>query len=222
MKLLGGDASFHALFLENIDARDLSHEDWCNRKTDRKFRGTPAQAQCILYDIARALQYLRREKILHNDIKPPNILFNGKKAVLIDFGIGTFDGSRASNGGTPWYVAPEYSNIHERKAPSDIWALGIVMLFALRRIGLPDTGVDVPSWIINDVGTVGPARAQMVRWIQIVEREAQKVKAEDGELGGIVSRMLHQRARQRITADELVSAIEALMPRGSVSKPLDA
>ncbi|KAI1119259.1 kinase-like domain-containing protein [Nemania sp. NC0429] len=222
VKLLGGDARIHVLFLENIDAWDLSHEKWYDRDTDHKFRGTRDHAQYILYDMARALQYLRKQEILHNDIKPPNILFNGKKAVLIDFGLGTFDGSRASNGGTPWYVPPEYSiesfEEQKREAPSDIWALGIVMLYALRRIRLPEAGLDVPSWLIKDVGTIQSVRAQMGKWLRKMRGEAEEIAAEDNKLGGIISRMLQQRSQERITADQLVSAMKAFIdPKPLVS-----
>ncbi|KAI1320042.1 kinase-like domain-containing protein [Xylariaceae sp. FL0255] len=116
-----------------------------HENTDRLFLGTLTDTQCVLRDMARALQYLRRKKILHNDIKPGNILYNGKKATLIDFGLGTHDGAAAYNpSGTPWYIPPEYLRREERKAPSNVWALGVVMLYLLRQVALPDTGIDVP------------------------------------------------------------------------------
>ncbi|KAI0202666.1 kinase-like protein [Astrocystis sublimbata] len=201
VKLLGGDARVHALFLERIDARDLS--SWCDFKIDKKFRGTDADALLVLRDMAQALQYLRGKRILHNDIKPSNILYCGKKAVLIDFGLGTFDGSSASSGGTPWYVGPEYLYHKERKAPCDVWALGVVALYLRRRIRLPDTGVDIPSWTIREIGLSSSANKHMKGWLKLVEREALAIDLAD-ELGELIARMLDDRPASRITPDELI------------------
>jgi serine/threonine protein kinase len=182
----------HALFLEHIDARDLCHASWCDLITDKKFRGSEADALRILHDMARALQYLCRKSILHNDIKPANILYSGKKAIIIDFGLGTFDGSGASSGGTPWYVGPEYLDERERKAPCDVWALGIVALYIRHRIRLPDTGVDVQSWVIREVGSRSPANERMKKWLELVKREARTMDHAD-EFGRLIARMLDER-----------------------------
>ncbi|KAI0548137.1 kinase-like domain-containing protein [Xylaria curta] len=209
-KLLGGDGRIHALYIEKIDGKDLCC--WCNFRADRKFRGTIANAQCILHDMARALKYLRGQNILHNDIKPSNIIFNGTKAVLIDFGHATRDESGICTGGTPWYVPPEYLHSKERKAPSDVWALGIVMLYVLRRISLPDAGLDVPCWQLGELWSVGStANAQMEKWLKIVADEANKMAVRGGGLESVVSRMVSSLPRERITASELVSAVEALV-----------
>lgn len=195
----------HALYLEHIDARDLCHGTWCDYITDKKFRGSIEDARCIMYDMARALRYLRSQKILHNDIKPGNILFNGTKAILIDFGLATWDSSSACSGGTPWYVPPEYLGSLQRKAPSDVWALGVVMLYALRQIKLPDTGRDVPSWIIKDVGVFdSPAYKQMERWLDLVKGKAKHLASSSDEFGGFVAQMLDEDPADRITADNLV------------------
>jgi serine/threonine protein kinase len=58
--------------------------------------------------MTEALGYLRKKGILYNDIKPGNILSGLMVVVLIDFGLGSEDGSRASAGGILWYVLPEY------------------------------------------------------------------------------------------------------------------
>ncbi|KAI0406317.1 kinase-like protein [Xylaria palmicola] len=207
VKLLGGDARVQALFLERIDARDLS--SWCDFKIDKKFRGSDADALLVLRDMAQALQYLRGKRILHNDIKPSNILYSGKKAVLIDFGLGTFDGSGASSGGTPWYVGPEYLYARERKAPCDMWALGIVALYLRRRIRLPDTGVDMPSWVIKEIGLPSPANEQMGKWLTLVKREARAIEHAD-ELGRLIAWMLDERPAGRITPDELIIKYRSL------------
>ncbi|RYP41521.1 hypothetical protein DL768_010487 [Monosporascus sp. mg162] len=53
--------------------------------------------------MAQAFHDLRKQKILHNDIKPANILYSRERgAVLIDFGLASYDGEIARAGGTPW------------------------------------------------------------------------------------------------------------------------
>ncbi|KAI1754140.1 hypothetical protein F4782DRAFT_528582 [Xylaria castorea] len=95
----------------------------------------------------------------------------------------------------PNYLPPEYLKVQERKVPSDIWALGI-------NFGLVQS----------------TANAHMRKRIKIVEGEVKKMAIEDGKLDRVVSRMLPMLPRQRITAGELVSAVEALVLRGTKSK----
>jgi serine/threonine protein kinase len=162
--------------------------------------------------MAQGLQYLRTKGVLHNDIKPANILFNGKKAVLIDFGLAMFDRfGTLSSGGTPWYIPPEYLRTKERKAPADIWALGVVGLYLRRQIRLPDTGLDVPSWLIRDIGPLpSAAKNQMEQWLNFVRSEASK-SARASDLGGLVAQMLGIRSAERPTPDELVKSLESLV-----------
>ncbi len=56
------------------------------------FSGTPAEALCVLGNIAGALAFVHENGITHNDIKPGNILFSpARGAVLIDFGLSSDD-----------------------------------------------------------------------------------------------------------------------------------
>ena len=51
------------------------------------FTGTEDDARRVFRDMASALDYLHRERILHNDIKPSNILYNqDPPPILINFG----------------------------------------------------------------------------------------------------------------------------------------
>jgi len=64
VQLYGGDARIDALFLAHINAKDLAHQSWCQRGN---FIGDDDDARQILLDMARALAYLRTEKVLHQD-----------------------------------------------------------------------------------------------------------------------------------------------------------
>src|SRR5262245_33802633 len=68
----------------------------------------------IVEDIARALEFAHRRKVVHRDIKPENVMLRGERAILLDFGIAlaleTPFPRRTSPGmtiGTIEYMSPE-------------------------------------------------------------------------------------------------------------------
>ncbi|KAK1763167.1 kinase-like domain-containing protein [Phialemonium atrogriseum] len=140
VRLYGGDARYLSLYMEHIEARDLSAKGvWRDDGTDL-FRGDQADAVRVLRDIAGALHYIHGRNLVHNDIKPANILYSRERgAVLCDFGLSTPAGSSATTGGTPYYVPPEFVGRKLRGAPSDVWALGVTMLYVLRKIPFPES-----------------------------------------------------------------------------------
>ncbi|KAH7061037.1 kinase-like domain-containing protein, partial [Paraphoma chrysanthemicola] len=84
--------------------------------------------------MASALDYLHnKQNIKHCDIKPHNILLsdNHQTAKLCDFGHARNMPDGVTGGGTHCYIAPEFLLCGEIGAASDIWALGITMLFVL-------------------------------------------------------------------------------------------
>ncbi|KAL8299141.1 hypothetical protein RB593_009150 [Gaeumannomyces tritici] len=217
VELFGGDARLEALIMENVDARDLGSRHWCDAKGNKHFLGTRAHAVRVLADISQALLYLRRKSILHNDIKPSNILFSEQRgAVLIDFGLATVDGSLASTGGTPWYIPEEYLTRGRRAAPADVWALGVVGAYLLGHVPLPDSEKQVKSWAIRDIARdrgrcepllpPTPAQERMKKWLDIVEATRLKLLGlyEDDPHVAVVADMLSDE-EERMTAEDLAS-----------------
>ncbi|KAG9129082.1 hypothetical protein Leryth_019820 [Lithospermum erythrorhizon] len=90
----------------------------------------------IILDIAKGLQYLHedcRQKIIHLDIKPQNILLDGSfNAKLSDFGLSKLidrDQTQVvtTMRGTPGYLAPEWmSAVITEKV--DVYSFGVVVL----------------------------------------------------------------------------------------------
>jgi DNA-binding beta-propeller fold protein YncE/predicted Ser/Thr protein kinase len=96
----------------------------------------PERAIRLLGQVAEALDAAHAAGIVHRDVKPHNILVEGKRAYLSDFGLAkayaeTGPGSGASIVGTVEYMAPEQWR-GERVGPSaDVYALGCVLYEAL-------------------------------------------------------------------------------------------
>ena len=87
----------------------------------------------FIYDTASGLQYLHEvENVVHQDIKPDNIMLNyDGDFVIMDFGISVSVNSEAqlsdySAFGSPAYMAPErFSDSNNIIYANDIWSLGV-------------------------------------------------------------------------------------------------
>ncbi|RDA86838.1 hypothetical protein CP532_1387 [Ophiocordyceps camponoti-leonardi (nom. inval.)] len=212
VRYYGGDARFLSLYMEHVEAPDLASGRWRN-KTDELFTGTYDDALRILTDMSRALGYIHDRQLVHNDIKPANILYSPHRgAVLCDFGLLNSAANAAHSGGTPYFIPPEFIGTKLRGHPSDVWALGVTMLYVLRRIPLPDSRAkrNHPKrlyWMINGVnnpslahreGNGQPAAKQMRDWLTEIYDAREKLNPRD-RLQRIVSKMLVPSPNQRIT-----------------------
>ncbi|MEX1185412.1 MAG: protein kinase [Gemmatimonadaceae bacterium] len=88
----------------------------------------------IAREVASALDYAHRRRVVHRDIKPENILLHEGNAMVADFGIGKALSSRAGitqTGiavGTPAYMSPEQaSGDIDVDGRSDLYSLGCVL-----------------------------------------------------------------------------------------------
>ncbi len=92
----------------------------------------PNNVLSLLKQIAGALGAAHEQGIVHRDVKPENILFDGRgRPILTDLGIArAISGTRITKTGmsigTPNYMSPEQARGRELDGRSDIYSLGIV------------------------------------------------------------------------------------------------
>ena len=131
----------------------------------KRIGGMPETEICkVLHDVASGLAYLHAHDVIHQDIKPDNILLDDAgNYVITDFGISTrarstlrksVAASTAHSGGTIAYMGPE--RFGKEPAPikaSDVWSLG-AMLYELMTGDTPfgehggliqKSGAEIPS-----------------------------------------------------------------------------
>lgn len=100
---------------------------------------TIGQKISVLRDILDGMEYLHRRGIIHNDLKPSNIVVNGKGAAhIIDFGLSESEDSLYTgiHGGTQGYSAPETTNGQGSVGvASDIYSVGMLikLIFGWRK-----------------------------------------------------------------------------------------
>jgi len=121
-------------------------------------------------DVAGALAHAHGRGVLHRDVKPGNLLRDGERVLLTDFGLARHtdseDGSVTESGdlvGTPLYMAPEQisGEFGRIDARTDIWGLGAT-LYELVCDAPPFTGA-TPSAILHSILQREPARVRKLR-----------------------------------------------------------
>ena len=115
------------LAMELIEGGDLGH------KIIREGALSPPATVAILDQMAGALDAAHAAGLVHRDFKPGNVLLDGDRALLTDFGLSKLLGSNArltAPGrmvGTAQYLSPEQIRGQDVTPRTDVYALGCVI-----------------------------------------------------------------------------------------------
>ncbi|MFJ1594474.1 protein kinase [Kitasatospora albolonga] len=174
---------------------------------------TVPRASGIALQILRGLRAVHAASVVHRDVKPGNVLVRDDgTAVLVDFGIATFEGAEqvtrsGSVIGTPPYLAPElFTPGSPGPTPaSDLWALGIT-LYEMVEGRVPFGGGEV--WEVQEN----------------IRRAPDPVLRYAGPLGPVIQGLLITDPRERLdaaTADAMLRKVlgDPLTPHTGAAGP---
>ncbi|HET9197760.1 MAG TPA: serine/threonine-protein kinase [Solirubrobacterales bacterium] len=127
------------------------------RLIDREGPLSPHRAIDLLAQVADALDAAHAAGIVHRDVKPHNILVEGDRAYLSDFGLAkaldeSGSASSASVVGTAQYMSPEQWRGDSIGPAADVYSLGCVLYEALTGIppfqrGEAETEPEIPEGV---------------------------------------------------------------------------
>ncbi|GAA3042887.1 serine/threonine-protein kinase [Actinokineospora globicatena] len=149
--------------------------------------------RALLAGLAEALAAIHTAGLVHRDLKPSNVLLAEDGPRVIDFGIAKAVRSVGVTAtgvlfGTPGYLSPEQISGGVVGPPSDVFALGAVLVYAATGTG-PFGNGEVASLLYRAVHT-GP-----------------DLDGVPGELRPVVSRCLNSRAEARPTPADLLAEV---------------
>jgi serine/threonine protein kinase len=200
VQFLGCDARILSIFVERVDGPNLGEM----RDDEGKWSGSESLSQAIWNDALSSLVYLTHQRVLHNDIKASNIVWDTRKkcAKLCDFGLGSKPDTN-KGGGTPHYVAPEYWLGRPRTFASDMYSLGIVVLYLFRYTKLPDL---YRHWDIQQALTTatGQDYQAMIEWLDQIERIRTTIQSPE------ISGMIKVHPRERSSPETLLKHLKSV------------
>uniref|UniRef100_A0A0E0L4Q6 Protein kinase domain-containing protein n=1 Tax=Oryza punctata TaxID=4537 RepID=A0A0E0L4Q6_ORYPU len=86
---------------------------------------------CIALDIAHGLEYIHSQRVIHRDVKPENILFDGECcAKVVDFGVAceeVYCNSLEDDPGTYRWMAPEMYKRKPYGRKVDVYSFGLIL-----------------------------------------------------------------------------------------------
>eukprot|EP00929_Paragymnodinium_shiwhaense_P087004 TRINITY_DN47338_c0_g1_i1.p1 TRINITY_DN47338_c0_g1~~TRINITY_DN47338_c0_g1_i1.p1 ORF type:complete len:698 (-),score=109.66 TRINITY_DN47338_c0_g1_i1:112-2205(-) len=190
------------IVMQYLDGGDLQREIARHREQARRFQ--EVDIWVWLLQLASALKYLHKLRILHRDIKPANVFLSAdsssdvgskKDAVLGDLGIAKVlmhaQGHAVTQIGTPSYLAPEVWLGKHYSYAADIYSLGCTC-FELAELRMPFCAIN-----------------KLLLGVKVCHQPAPKMSAgTDGRtpsLQSLVQSMMDKDPTQRISAADILA-----------------
>jgi serine/threonine protein kinase len=152
-----------------------------------------AEAANIIDRVASALAYAHEKNIIHRDVKPDNILFDGENHPYIsDFGVAqpaVSDDATMVEGevGTPGYMSPEQAKREDVDNRSDVYSLGVVLYQMLTGKNLSQPTPDILSEVpelppeMDEIIKISLAENKRDRYVSVTDLSRALKKAAFGE-----------------------------------------
>jgi len=158
---LDTDASGRTYFsMKQVEGRSLGDEiQNSNVETRTAAIATGSRIVTIFIGVAQALAYAHRQHIIHQDVKPDNIMLGSFGEVLVvDWGSAArlVAGQMPKLYGTPLYMSPEQARVESVDERSDVYCLGATLFHALAL--RPPTLAETPEafWEKKRAGVIDP------------------------------------------------------------------
>lgn len=172
--------------------------------------------------IASGLGAAHARKIVHGDLKPGNVMLDGDRVVLMDFGIARLaadplDGVR----GTVGYMAPELVREGKADERADIYALGCVLyeMLAGEQVFRGASSVVIAARHASEVAPdVRSKRSETPRWLaRAVARML--AKRPDDRLAGLATLVNGPRSRVRMFVPIALALVASAAVMWSMTRP---
>ena len=154
----------------------------------------------VMRDVAAGLAAVHRAGVVHRDVKPDNILVDGDRARLVDFGLAG-DAAALGEGtapGTPRYMAPEVLAGAPATAAADQFGFAVTLFEALHGVR-PHDGAsrdELRAAAQRAAAATATAPRPMPAWLTAVLRRA--LAADPGERFPAMDEVAAQLGRDRV------------------------
>ncbi|GLJ27694.1 hypothetical protein SUGI_0543670 [Cryptomeria japonica] len=185
----------------------------------------------IALGTARGLVYLHdecRDRIIHGDIKPENILLDGNfSPKLADFGLSKLVGRDFSNvltttRGTAWYLAPEWISGLPITSKVDVYSFGITLLEIISGRRSLDLSVQdssqyyFPAWAAAQI-----CQGQMINIVD--ESVAAEADVEEVRRASVVGLLcIEKEEERRPSMEQVLRMLEGTMEPQTPQMPSSA
>ena len=159
------------------------------------------QVRDFLGDILPILEFIHQHKVIHRDIKPPNIMCRDldSKFVLIDFGaskdLAATVAAKGTQIGTFGYSAFEQMRGGEAYQSSDLYSIGVTCFYLLTKVS--------PNQLFLDQG---------YQWVEDWQKHLQQ--SISPQLREVLGKLLPKKRHNRYqTAAEVIAALKSPQPK---------